>query len=72
MLTLVKTDSGQVCDRCESTHFAKSHIGWHCLDCKTYYPDSDGFASLKKNLERLHQLQSRLKFMRQDLEKLRT
>ena len=74
-LRLVKTTGGESgapekCNKCGSTHFARSGIAWHCTTCGVYYPTKLGFESLKENLKQLHLLQNRLTFMRQELEDL--
>lgn len=56
MLNLVKTVAGEngaptECYKCGGKHFITSGIGWHCIDCNTYYPSALGFESIKKKLE---------------------
>ena len=77
-LRLVKTNDGsngapQSCKGCSCKHFIKSGLSWHCTGCGMYVPAELKpltTEALKKNFEKLIELQKQLRFQIAELERI--
>jgi ribosomal protein L37AE/L43A len=78
-LTLVKTTGGTngtptTCKGCNSSHFVKVGIAWHCSNCGTYFPaklsQTVTAESIRKDFKDLDYLHRSLKDAIRTLEKL--
>ena len=75
MIKLVKTTGGThgspiECGSCNSKHFAKSGIAWHCTACGSYHPTAIGFETIKESVEQANSLMKRFNGAINDLAKI--
>ncbi len=80
MLRLIKTSDGshgapRACKECQSFHFIKAGISWHCSKCGTYVPAELKPLStdkLRKDFDTLIKLHKELRFQLEELERIVT